>query len=549
MKYIKLYEAFSSNTLSKLYAHLKKKNATRKSLVQFKSDLETIAKSLDIPMDRISDEDVSYIQRRKALGLRSEENVQNRFGIWAIKFWFDKDGEYIGSSGTGNKVLKDQQIPRFAKQSKPFTKEQMAYLRSFQKTGMLKPVLEGEYGNLKSKDLVFAVICDPDYYEDELVDNLTKGRIFVDCDGCVYISHDNSDAEGIEPGDSPSDEYPEIEWGEYFWKISDQSKRPVTDHFNLYKLIESDEPLGYYSEGSGKESGGDSFEFNLCLEEEEDGLGLTSWFENMDEKKRIEKDADFAVMLYVDDILSRGMKSVKETGAERKEARKGATALMTDYEFRNANIEKYLNRIVQMIGVTPESVELKSLEKAVAAILSSGTTESYSLLAILGQAHKEVEEFAYQIKRLVSGASVSDDKDIFAFVYGQFSKEYKRMREEASSLYVDRKRVMSVIGEDTRLRPLHDAIARISRKITNSILSREIVKGEDLTKLCFKIKSIHEMMSHPDFKLSYDFEGLFRFMRQPDRMREEIESIENEAISSDLKRLAHIESYVDDIMR
>ncbi len=547
MKHLKLYEAFSSNTLSKLYAHLKKKNSTRKSLDDFKDDLKVIMRSIDVPMDKISDEDVSYLSRRRALGLRSEEDVQNRFGIWAIKFWFDKDGEYIGSSGTGNKVLKGQQIPRFAKQSKPFAKEQMDYLRSFQKTGMLKPVLEDEYGKLKSKDLVFAVLCDPDVYEDVLVDNLTKGRIFVDDNGCVYISHNNSDAEGMEPDDHPSDQYPDIEWGEYYWKISDSSKHPLPDHFNLYRLIKSESPLRYYMEGS--ESGEDPFEFNLCLEEEDGGLGLASWFDNIDEKKRIEKDADFAVMLYVDDILSRGMKSVKETGAERKEARKGATALMNDYEFRNANIEKYLDKIVQMIGATPESVELKSLQKAVAAILSSGTTESYSLLAILGQAHREVEEFAYQIKRLVSGVSVPHDKDIFAFVYGQFSEEYKRMREDASSSYVDRKRAMTVIGEDERLKPLHDAIARISRKITNSILSREIVKGEDLTKLCFKIKSIHEMMNHPDFKLSSAFEGLFRYMRQPDRLREEIESIGDEAISSDLERLGHIESYVDDIMR
>ena len=81
MKHLKLYEAFSSNTLSKLYSHLKKKNSNRKSLDDFKDDLKVIMRSIDVPMDKISDEDVSYLSRRRALGLRSEEDVQNRFGI------------------------------------------------------------------------------------------------------------------------------------------------------------------------------------------------------------------------------------------------------------------------------------------------------------------------------------------------------------------------------------------------------------------------------------------------------------------------------------
>ena len=278
MRYLKLYEAFSSNTLSKLYKHLKKKNASNKSLNQFKEDMEVIAKSFDIPMDKISDEDVSYISRRKALLLRSD--AKNDSGIWAIKFWFDKDGEYIGTSGTGNAKFATSLTPNSGSfHSKPYSKTQWDKIKKsltygFPKTGYLIPVLHDEYNQLKTGDEVIACLCDPEEYDDypeSRVDRLICGKIFLDGNGQVYFIHDEEMADGSSPNNRPSEEYPDIEWGEYTWSISNRNGDVGVDHFNLHKVIKSDAPISYYSEknDNDEEVGKNPFEFNLSLEEVE----------------------------------------------------------------------------------------------------------------------------------------------------------------------------------------------------------------------------------------------------------------------------------------
>jgi hypothetical protein len=561
MRYLKLYEAFSSNTLSKLYMHLKKKNAGKKSLNQFKEDIEVMAKSFDIPMDKISDEDVSYVSRKKALPLR--EDAKNDSGIWAIKFWFDRDGEYIGTSGTGNATFEFSTPSKSGSQSRPYSKAQWDKIKKsltygFPKTGYLIPVLSDEYGDLEPGDDVIAVLCDGDDYEDYAsIDNLLYGKIFVDGDGELYIMHDNGNADGMSPNDSPSEEYPDIEWGGYSWRIADGGKRPNSDHYNLHRVVESPNPLGYYSDKKeDADVAVDPFSFNLSLEEIEDGkLALSSWSGNTEEKIRIEKEADFAVILYVDGILSRGLKSKAATSDERKEARKGALALMSDEDFKSANIEKYLNQAISKIGVTPESAELKSLEKVVATIMCSGIGESYSLLSMIDRDFRSIDNFAYQIKRLISCFSM-ENPEMLKFIYREFLNEYKILKRRSSNSYKCKKVAMDILKGKEDLKPLYDSIMGISVKISKGIISKEITRGEDLKKIFFKLDSIDSAMRDDEFSLSSelrDFVDSMRYAatdtssteRKIDTMMQD--NYKTNILDRDLKRLEEIESYIDDI--
>ena len=574
MRYLKLYEAFSSNTLSKLYKHLKKKNASNKSLNQFKEDMEVIAKSFDIPIDQISDEDVSYVSRRKALPLKSE--AKNDSGIWAIKFWFDKDGEYIGTSGTGNAKFATSNVPNTSYHSKPYSKAQWDKIKKsmtfgFPKTGYLIPVLHDEYDQLKDGDEVIVCLCDSEEYDDypdSRVDRLVCGKIFVD--GNVYVIHDNNIAEGSEPSNRPSDEYPDIEWGDYSWSIVSINGGVGSDHFNLHKVIKSDTPISYYSEknDNDEEVGNNPFEFNLSLEEVEDNkLILSNWLGNIDEKNKIEKEADFAVILFVDEILSRGLKSKSATSEERKEARKDALALMTDEEFKKVNLERIMKKVVEKIGVTPESVELKNLQKVVATIMSSGISgisESYAFLGIITRDYRAIDNFSYQIKRLVSCLSVEGGASMLNFVYGEFANEYRRMKRQSSESYKNKKVAMDVLKESVELKPLYDAIMRISSKITKSILSKEIVRGEDLKKLFFKLASIEDMTRDDDFIFTYKLRDFIESIRyaasNTENVRTKVDELIGEyctlkndknktKLQTDLEKLKEIESYIDDIMK
>ena len=565
MRYLKLYEAFSSNTLSKLYKHLKKKNASNKSLNQFKEDMEVIAKSFDIPMDKISDEDVSYLSRRKALPLKSD--AKNNSGIWAIKFWFDKDGEYIGTSGTGNaKFPTSFSTKSGSYHSKPYSKEQWDKIRKsitygFPKTGYLIPVLHDEYDQLKTGDDVIACLCDPEEYDDyteSRVDRLICGKIFLDGNGQVYFIHDNDIADGSSPNNSPEGEYPDIEWGEYTWSISNRNGDVGVDHFNLHKVIKSDTPISYYSEKNDNEEevGKNPFEFNLSLEEIEDNkLALSSWTGNIDEKNKIEKEADFAVILYVDGILSRGLKSKSATSEERKEARKGALALMSDEDFKSANIEKYLNQAISKIGLTPESTELKSLEKVVSTIMCSGVVDSYALLSMVDREFRLIDNFAYQIKRLISTFTI-ENAGMLKFIYNEFLNEYKILKRRSSNSYKCKKVAMDMLKEKAELKLLYDSIMRISSKISKGIISKEITRGEDLKKIFFKLDSIEEAMRDDEFRISgelRDFVDSIRYAatdtstteRKINTMMEDY-YIKN-TLDKDLKNLKEIESYIEDI--
>ena len=573
MRYLKLYEAFSSNTLSKLYKHLKKKNASNKSLNQFKEDMEVIAKSFDIPMDKISDEDVSYLSRRRALPLKSE--AKNDSGIWAIKFWFDKDGEYIGTSGTGNAKFATSFAPNSGSfHSKPYSKAQWDKIRKsmtygFPKTGYLIPVLNDEYDQLKTGDEVIACLCDSEEYDDypeARVDRLICGKIFLDYNGQVYFIHDDNIADGSSPNNSPSEEYPDIEWGDYTWSIAFSNKNPGSDHFNLHKVIKSDSPISYYSEKNDNDEvvGKNPFEFNLSLEEIEDNkLILSDWLGNIDEKNKIEKEADFAVILFVDEILSRGLKSKSTTSGERKEAREGATALMSDEDFKQANIEKYLNQLVEKIGITPESVELKNLQKVAATIMSTGISDSYALFSIMSRDFRAIDNLTYQLKRLISSVSLQNP-EMIKFVYNEFVGDYRRIKKHASDAYKSKKASMDMLKEFDYLKPLYDSILRISNKISKGIVSKEITRGEDLKKILFKLESIESMMRDNDFELSSEFRDFSVNVRYGvshlDMVISRIENMDGEyctltndnnktKLQIDLEKLKEIESYIDDIMK
>lgn len=573
MRYLKLYEAFSSNVLSKLYKHLKKKNASNKSLNQFKEDMEVIAKSFDILMDKISDEDVSYVSRRKALPLKSE--AKNDSGIWAIKFWFDKDGEYIGTSGTGNAKFATSLAPNSGSfHSKPYSKAQWDKIKKsmtygFLKTGYLIPVLNDEYDQLKTGDEVIACLCDSEEYDDypeSRVDRLICGKIFLDSYGQVYFIHDDDIADGSSPNNRPSEEYPDIEWGDYAWSIASSNKSPGFDHFNLHKVIKSDTPISYYSKKSDndEEVGKNPFDFNLSLEEVEDNkLILSDWSGNLEEKNKIEKEADFAVILYVDGILSRGLKSKSTTSEEREEARKGAIALMSDEDFKQANIEKYLKQLVEKIGITPESVELKSLEKIAAMIMSTGISDSYALLSITSRDFMAINNLTYQLKRLISSVSLQNT-EMIKFVYNDFLDDYRSIKKRASVAYKYKKTSMDMLKEREYLKPLYDSILRISNKISKGIVSKKITRGEDLKKIFFKLQSIESMMIDSDFELSREFREFSNNVRygvsDSDIVRRYIERMDGDystltndnkttLLEMDLKKLKEIESYVDEIFR
>jgi len=558
MKYLKLYEAFLSNTLSRLYGYLKGKNVSTYSLEQFRGDLVKAAAAFEIPLDKIPEEGVSYLSRKRALLLRNKEEAGNKKGIWAVKFWFDKDGRYIGASGTGNAQYSapiDQTT-----QCQPLDEEQWKHIRSskdFPKTGYLRPIQEDEYKGLKNGEPVIATLVTNRDYLSERIDRLVYGNIYIEEDD-IFVVHDNDYADGMSPGLMPTDAYPDMDWKSYTWSIFARDTIG-NDHFNLHRVIESESPLQLESD---KKYGEDvnPFDFNLPFDAE---MNLHPW--RAAQRADIEKEADFAVVLYIDDILNKGLKSTKETSDEREESRKGATALMSDEDFKEANLKKYMESIIKKIGVTPESVELRNLEKIVSGIMSAGVSESYAFLSILNRDFREIDNFSYQIKRMISATSVVEvpkKAEYIKMAYISFEQSYSILKRRMSEGFKNKKAIMDVLKEINELKPINDAILRIGGKISKALAAKEIVRGEDLTKIYFKMKSISDLMESDDFHLSYYIDGIVDSIKyashDKDRFRRRINDMDSESYTErksdksslmemDLKKLTDIESYVDEI--
>jgi hypothetical protein len=105
---------------------------------------------------------------------------------------------------------------------------------------------------------------------------------------------------------------------------------------------------------------------------------------------------------------------------------------------------------------------------------------------------------------------------------------------------------------------------RISSKITKSILSKDITRGEDLKKIFFKLASIEDMTRDDDFIFTYKLRDFIESIRYAASNTENVRTKVDELIGEyctltndnkttllemDLKKLKEIESYVDDIMK
>ena len=101
MKYIKLYEAFKATILSKMNSYLKSVGVSNTNKTRFLEDLNKIFSSYGVPIDKIEDSDIIYKSRNELYPIKSKE-FENEFGIYGIKFWFSKDGEYLGKTAIGN---------------------------------------------------------------------------------------------------------------------------------------------------------------------------------------------------------------------------------------------------------------------------------------------------------------------------------------------------------------------------------------------------------------------------------------------------------------
>ena len=546
MKYIKLFEAFESNTISKVMKFINSKIGKN----EFRGSLLNVLRNYDIPIDKIKDSDVDYLNRAKALNVKNDSKVKNKFGVYCLKFWFSIDEGYIGYTAVGNDTFNYENWKNRHKRSsgnKRFDKNSIDYINDELNitTGEISVAKVDDYSNFKTGDKVIGVFGE--YYE---TDRLSLATIWVDGYNQIFAIQD------VSSGGSPDRETQEVngvmstwrDFGRYSWNLGSLGS-PADDHCYLHIYKESDKPL-HYNDGEILEDDKEKtnvLDFNLPVGR--DGLiGNWSNSRSISSPEEIDK-ADFGVIFYLDNMLDPDKSEFYETPTDikkqRSEDREGATKLLSDSQIKDTNIARYMSKLISKMGIEKDVTDLKDLQKVVLKTLCG----EFAFIALYSNRPRlnNITNFSNHIKDLILAKS-DEDKEYYI---ERAIESFKSINSESVGYYkkyTDSKK--EIIKNDYHI-DIFNKIYEIGNYIYGYFRNIEINTLEDLKMVTFKITSIIQLHNDRDFRVHDRILNIMsEFYDKGDvsyyctRGR-----LSDDDVKETMKRLGHIERYIKSILK
>jgi hypothetical protein len=537
-----LFEAFEANALSKMMAFLTKKTDSN-SKERFRDKLKTLITRLDIPIDKIKDNDIKYLNRAQALKLRSEKESDS---IFCLKFWFSMDEGYLGFTGTGNLTMDFNEYISGSRRrnsegkNSPFTNRELNHIKNDLdiniKTGSLEPVKN--YENLQHGQLVMGIFSD----DEDNLDRLGIAKIWRDDNQLFAIQN-------VTSGGSPENIIDGVSWREWGYRYSwslDSVYSPGSDHCKLHIYTPSDEPI--HVVGNKKEveevEVKSLFDFNLPVDRY---YSLTEWGDtswSIDSYKSVEK-SDFAIVLMIDDVVKSVGTKVSNVRKSREESKEGATSLMSDHQIKEANIKRYLMGLVSKMGIALDTSNLQNLQKMVI----KSTCDEFAFISI----YKERPDFdtlnqiSKDIYNMMDVESESDKKYYLerAISYYQslnsISNDYKKNYVE--SLKVIKK------SDNEQVKEFFEIAIKMGNKIKKYLLSQNIQSIEDLRMIIIKLRTIKTISRENEFSFSGSVKSILDEFHYKSDVEYYIKEYGDRDISKELTRIKHLERYVDSLLR
>ena len=514
MKYLPLFESFESSALSKIAKFLTNKGVQHKS--KFINDLKSIGMIYQFPIDKISDKYIKYLNKLSAVKIKSPEGYTNTQNAYCVKFWFSLENGYLGYTGTGHKEFD------FIKPSYPFDENEMRYIKEqIKNTGIIKQVNEKDYNTLKIGDQVIA----------RLGTKLGMGEIWKDSQR-ICVLNDVSD------GTTPNGP----EWRQrgfrYSWSIAD-ANGVKPDHSKLHLYYPDDEPLRIYNDPKSK----DVFDFNLPL----DTKGIISNWDNpqsISSSKDIDR-SDFAIILFLDDLLKSPFKLTSGTREEREVSKTGATKLMSDKYFKSINIKKYLTSLIGKMGISKD-VGLGDL-KDLQFLLMRNLCDEFAFISIYRNKpdYHNIYDFIDKVRNLIQSDNYGKEgrlrslEDYFRCMKTDIAdnkENYKKLYKSIESFGLDHQK------------EFFSRTLEISTKIQNYLKNNPTNTIDDFKFIIHKIKSIKSFIDDPDYNFSTAIRYIVHYIGDDDRVEHEIRRFKND-LAEDLKKLEIIERYIDYILK
>ncbi len=554
MRYISLYEAFESSTISKIVKYLTNKISKNDSK-KFVNSLKKLKSIYDFPIDKISEDVVEYISTKKALKIDNRKEIFNTWGVFCVKFWFSLDKGYIGYTGVGDKRMEFNKYKNNRgnrnRDTEHFTIDDIDYIKNTLnvKTGKLKRLKYDDYRNIRHGDQVIGF-----FNESRSRRTLDKAKIFLDGDLMYAI-------QGVSSGTDPQYDHISIDetnwrdWGRYSWSIGDRYS-PNSDHRCLYKYTPDNNPLSIEGFDINNSDDPSPFDFNLPMTSRGE---LVNWGDDNHslggsyDWEPIE-NSDFCIVFYLDNMLDPDKASFYEKPSQiskqRSEDKEGATKLMTDADIKKQNIDRYLRKLINKMGISKDTMDLRNLQKFISTILCG----DYSAFSLYGDRPRVIGIFRFgeNINNIMKTGS--DDKEYYfnklVDFYQSNTKEYNDIKNNMiSNLSI----VRSYIGSDHEdILEYFELMFSIGTYIKDYISKQNINTIEDINFTYHKIASIHNVFH--DNLLTPSSSNLRNLLSEFSYrlVKRDVESYLSRRSSLDLKndiiKLKKIEKYVKSIL-
>lgn len=521
MRYLKLYEAFESEKISKTIKFLNKD-----AVIKFKDIIQRICNVYDFPYSRLNDDMFEYLPYGKAIKVNKDLSAKDckqsstshfrsngvegefcnngrikrkwgagtrmvecpnckgtgveptKYNLSKIKFWFDVNGNYVGTtgcdgsktesvslSGSFSRNKSDYEVTRFIDKYSDLVDIKggcYVFISDFANRANMVVYLNGlDSGNL----YMFQNMLSAGNYPDN-VDNNISTHIVGLSDGLFrsyFRTNGTIGCELLKP------------------------KNP--DNIKTGSVTINDRGL---SIGRGSISPDRGFIKTNSL-----------------------KDAHFALILDIDELKGIEYKKRSKTKEEREESREDAYALMTDKSIKSANIERYLKKIMDMSKMSMDSNHLLNIKRTILRVMggvdiiyfinNSGayngissvnniTTNLYHLLKSIKDGDNNSDYYLDSTNSSIRNSlnSINKYKITLSSKIDQIMETTKKNNED----------------ENRKVLSIHEMVLDLSKFIYEHIKDRELKNIEDLEILVQDITYINSLITGDRISL-YELRNYF----------------------------------------
>ena len=509
MKYIKLYEAFESEKLTKTLGFIKEKEDRKR----FLEDIKKVCNQIDYPYSKLTDDNFQYLPYKAALNVNAiksdtpcdatSKKAFPEFGIegevchggkivrmWGtrrrevvcpicngtgvkktkpemklIKFWFSAEGKYVASTAVDGQIRKGS-MKRSGSKSYTGTLN----LSDYNERGVVS------LSDLKDGDVILVSINrEP-----------TVCYIIIGSNGRAYAIQDRHS------GSSPDNVSPDVwkQYGSRSWTLASTG-----DYSGFIKLLS---PINKSEETV--ENQPDPITWNVVL-----SIGRYGFDLSLKGVEDVIKDAHFAIVMDFGKIKTSEFKTKSLIKGEREESREGAVALMNDDDIRKANLQRYIDKI-------SKSVDLSNGFSDITKILPRFFGGRLALVYVFRG--RNFDDFNYIIDDIFKFMKSTNDNDKLRWAKeatGTLNDTYKSNitnNKRYNDHFEFTRKEIEKNGKQEYNRLL-DKLMELSSKINESLLQKPIESLEDLELTYRKLRSLKDILRSDRYlirRLDYFFD-------------------------------------------